>query len=407
MLTFTTFARFRFSKLRLLLFFCLGFRIAFSQSTARLDRTLDSLAESKAFQGFGLAYVNQDGILYEKGFGFSDGKAQKKYTVHTIQNIASVSKVLVGLAICKAVDQGKIDLDEAVAKYLPFKVENPRFPEHSITFRHLATHTSSIQDNEYYYLKNYYVNPGQNLSGMPLVFDSLQVLNAAEDKFPLAAYLEKVLAGEWREGSFTEQPPGRIYTYSNVGTALAAFALEKAVGQPFDAYTRQFILEPLGMKSSGWSMDQVPVERHTKMYESPERELPTYSLITYPDGGFITSAHDLALLLTDLVRGLDGKGILLSKAGYREFFKPQLAAENFLERNTNNPYNESYNVGIFIGFGFTGLIGHTGGDPGVTSCMFIDPHQKTGRLLMLNTNIVDQAGVNLFYQLLDALKKGS
>jgi hypothetical protein len=56
----------------------------------------------------------------------SDAKTEKKYTVHTIQNIAFLSKVLVASALCNAVDQGKIDLDESIGKYLPWKIRSFR-----------------------------------------------------------------------------------------------------------------------------------------------------------------------------------------------------------------------------------------------------------------------------------------
>lgn len=192
-----------------------------------------------------------------------------------------------------------------------------------------------------------------------------------------------------------------------MGTALAAYALENAVGQSFDAYTRQFILETLGMKTSGWSLDLEARNVHTKFYESSEKVLPLSALVTYPDGGFISSTRDLAILLSELLQGLQGKCRLLTVSTYKEFFKPQLSADPFLERNSNSPYHESYYVGIFIGFGYSGLIGHTYGDPGVTTCMFIDPHTMAGCLLLINTSIVDQRGVNVYFEILEAEKKGA
>ena len=60
-------------------------------------------------------------------------------TVHvdevTIQNVASVSKTIVGIALLKAQELGKLKLDEPINKYLPFKVFNPKFPNENITIR--------------------------------------------------------------------------------------------------------------------------------------------------------------------------------------------------------------------------------------------------------------------------------
>jgi hypothetical protein len=46
------------------------------------------------------------------------------------------------------------------------------------------------------------------------------------------------------------------------------------------------------MKASGWSLGLEARDVHTKFYESPEKALPPYVLVTYPDGGFISSTHD-------------------------------------------------------------------------------------------------------------------
>jgi CubicO group peptidase (beta-lactamase class C family) len=69
----------------------------------------------------------------------------------------------VGIALLKAQELGKLNLDDPIQKYLPFKVVNPNFSQIPITIRHLATHTSSILDNEFYLSKNYFLKPNQNL----------------------------------------------------------------------------------------------------------------------------------------------------------------------------------------------------------------------------------------------------
>ena len=128
-------------------------------------------------------------------------------------------------------------------------------------------------------------------------------------------------------------------------------------------------------------------------------------MVSYPDGNFITSINDLSLHLTELIKGYNGNGTILSKESFKEYFKPQLEAKNFLDRNDKNPFSESFNVGIFIGFGYTGYIGHTGGDPGVGSMMFFDPKNNTGRILIINTSFSDKIGNDTFYGIWDKLEK--
>ncbi|RZK90170.1 MAG: class A beta-lactamase-related serine hydrolase, partial [Hymenobacter sp.] len=159
---------------------CGGSRPAAAQPAHRrgaqdsLTAELEALRNQGHFIGFGVAIVNSQRVLYQHGFGFADAQTHKPYGIHTIQNIASVSKTVVGLALLKAQELGQLSLDDSINKYLPFKVINPAFPRVPITLRHLATHTSSIRDNDFYLSKNYYLKPGQQVTAGPLTFEDEQ-----------------------------------------------------------------------------------------------------------------------------------------------------------------------------------------------------------------------------------------
>lgn len=372
-----------------------------------LTEEINALYNQKKFNGFAVAVVNESGTLYQNGFGLADVAGQKKYTTQTLQNIGSVSKTLVGIALMKAQELGKLRLDDPIDQYLDFKVANPKFPNAKISIRQLATHTSSIIDNEFYSSRNYYLKPGQNLRGMKMTFEDDQTFNPADSLIPMKVYFENVLTenGKWNKESFSENSPGSIYEYSNIGTALAAYIIERATGQSFRDFTEQYILKPLKMKDSGWRFEDVDFSKYSRLYESPSVPLPYYELITYPDGGFITNVNDLGKYLSELIRGYNGKGKLLTADSYKEYFRPQLTASQFTERNTKNPYNESYNVGILMGFGYTGYIGHTGGDPGTMSMLFFDPKTSLGRIMILNTSFSDKEGNKVFFDIWNALEK--
>ncbi len=373
-----------------------------------LTTEIEEINKNGVFNGFAVSIVNDKGTLYQKGFGFSDIETQKKYTDSTIQNVASLSKTFVGLALLKAQELGKLKLDDPINNYLPFTVVNPNFPNNEITIRHLATHTSGIIDNTFYLTKNYFLKENQDLNGMNLIFDETQVFNPKDSVVSMEIFLSNFLTkkGKWNTKEvYSKNKPGEIYEYSNIGTTLAAFVVEKATGERFDKFTTKFILKPLKMNASGWHFEDIDFANYSKLYENPKKALPFYSMISYPDGNFITSIHDLSLYLTELIKGYNGKGTLLSKESFKEYFRPQLEAKNFTERNDKNPFSESYNVGIFIGFGYTGYIGHTGGDPGVGSMMFFDPKNNTGRILIINTSFYDKIGNDAFYGIWDKLGK--
>lgn len=128
-----------------------------------LTNELKSIAASGPIHGFGVAIVNADGVVYSEGFGYADVAAQKPYTAHTIQNIGSVSKTLIGIALLKAQELGKLQLDDPVNDYLPFQVVNPFYPETPITIRQLSTHTSTILDTDFYNEKSYMIYRDEDL----------------------------------------------------------------------------------------------------------------------------------------------------------------------------------------------------------------------------------------------------
>jgi CubicO group peptidase (beta-lactamase class C family) len=379
-----------------------------NKSNDSLTIELNEVYKQGQFNGFSVAIVNENGTLYENGIGYANVESQKKYTENTIQNIGSISKTLVGIALLKAQELGKLKLNDPINKYLPFKVDNPYFPETQITIRNLATHTSTITDNEFYLKRNYILKPNQNLKNVKLFLEDEQVINSYDSIISLKTYLQNVLTkdGKWyKKEDFLNKKPSEIFEYSNVATSLAAYIIENATGESFNKFTEKYILNPLNMNSSGWKFEDINFSNYSQLYQTPDTLLPFYSLITYPDGNFITSSSDLAKYLTELIKGFAGNGTILNKESYKEYYREQLTEKNFLKRNERNPYSDEYNLGIFIGYSFTGNIGHTGGDPGVGSIMFFNPKTKIGRLLIINTSINDKKGNDEFYNIWDKLEK--
>lgn len=358
-----------------------GFNDAFNNYSDALTRDLNKIYKQGHIKGFSVAIVNQDSTLYEEGFGYADLKTQKIYSEHTIQNIASISKTFLGIALLKAQEMGKLNLDDPVNSYLPFEVINPYHPEALITIRHLATHTSTIKDTEYYGNKAYVLKDDIGRSE-----ESVQTyvnLNPPTYHMSMLDYLKKTLPSEglwYKKEGYLNNKPGELFEYSNVATTLAALALEKAAGESYDKFTRKHIFDPLKMSSTGWSFKEINLSKHTKLYLDQNTEIPFYSLITYPDGGLITSAVDLGMYLKELIKGYNGNGTLLNKSSYAEFFTKQLKPENFPD-----PHGE--NEGIFVSFDSNGYIGHSGRDPGVSTYMFFDPGTDVGKILLVNTEL--------------------
>ena len=371
--------------------------------TDSLTQALNKLYSQGYINGFAVALVNPEGSIYQKGFGYMDVASRKPYTDSTIQNIASISKTFIGISLMKAQELGKLNLDDPINRYLPFKVINPYFPEKEITIRHLATHTSTITDTEYYDSKAYVLKdevPKEKLSDLDENF------NTPSSKTSLLQFLPLILdvnGPYYMKKGFLKVVPGTKFDYSNIGATLAALVLEQATGVPFDEFTIKYILKPLKMDASGWSYDQIDLSMHSKLYSDTASELPFYELITYPDGGMRTTAKDMGKYLSELIKAKSGKGTLLSPDSYKEYFKAQLSDSHFEERDSVFPYNDEYNMGIFMGHSGNGAIGHTGGDPGVSSLLFFDPATGIGRFLMINTSLTSQEGADEFFGIMNIL----
>ncbi len=98
--------------------------------------------DEAGIMGLGAAIIVDKKVLWMKGYGFADKEHAVPFTSDTVMNIASISKTFTGVALIRAVQEGKLALDEDISTYLPFKISNPHHPNDKITLRQLATHTS-------------------------------------------------------------------------------------------------------------------------------------------------------------------------------------------------------------------------------------------------------------------------
>lgn len=346
-----------------------------------LTRKLELAYQKDAIVGFSVSVANEKGLLYEKGFGFTDIGHKKTYTSGTTQNIASISKTLIGISLLKAQELGKLKLDDPINKYLPFKVVNPNHPEVPILIKHLAYHTSSITDLDEVYAKSYVLAKDKHDENEG-VYD---YFNKPETYVSLSEFMQNCLTvdGKWYSAqAFLATKPGETREYSNIGAALCALVLESATGQDYRSFTKEHILMPLKMSSSGWSSKDIDVAEHSRLFANKEKMIAEYSLVTYADGGLLTSSHDLGLFLSELIKGYGGKGSLLSNESYWLLFeKKQFSIDGKREE-----------FGLFIEFrdGFLGvekeMIGHNGSDPGVFTAMYFNPKTKTGAVVLVNTD---------------------
>ena len=222
--------------------------------------------------GLSVAVVRNRAVLHVAGYGQAASGAA--LTPSTPMPIASLSKAFTSLAVMQLVEAGTVDLDAPLTTYLPdFGVDDPRGGR--ITVRHVLAHTSGLSDSTFH-----------------------------EKSGPLPATLEEGVRMLRRARLVSD--PGSAAHYHNPNYWIAARVIEVVSGEPFAAYLRRHVLEPLDMSSTRTAgrLDQPgEVDRgFIRLFTKPvaARE-PAWFL----DGasGVVSNAHDMARWLALQVNG--------------------------------------------------------------------------------------------------------
>ena len=357
-----------------------------------LDLKLTQFNDEKTLPGFAVSVFNEDSIYLQKGYGFMNSNDEVPFESDAVQIIASVTKTFVGVGVMKLVEQGKLKLDDSINDILPYAVVNPLYPETDITIRMLAAHTSSIGSTKNSD-KGYRFEQPLRIESFPAAYQPLlSIYNCTED-ISMNDFLKNKLSaqGKWYTNEvFTSNRPGTSYEYSNLGIALLARIVEIKSGQSFSDYTHELILQPLGMKSSYWNLENIPTNKHVTYYNELHNAIPKYHIITYPDGGLYSSVNDMTLFLQEMIKGYHGKSAILSKQSFQIMMSKQ-----FMGKGLDD--------GICWDLSFDGLIGHSGNDFGTATLMYFSPSTDIGRILFTNISIETEEQENIFYGIFNTL----
>jgi CubicO group peptidase (beta-lactamase class C family) len=349
----------------------------FSHLNDSITNKIDSTYVMGLLKGFSVAVVDEDKILYEKGFGYRDIDTTLLYTSSTVQPVGSVSKTLIGVSLIKAVELNLLKLKDPINKYLPFKVTNPNHPNDEILIEHLAYHTSSIIDVNEIYLGVYFLE--SNIKGDNE--GAYDFFKNPEERISLEEYLTNALdtkSNNYSKESFSSNKPGNKREYSNIASDLCALIIQNASKKNFREFTSEYIMKPLGMNSSGWRFEDVEHAEQSRLFAYKDMMISRYSESSYASGQFMTSSEDLALFLRELILGYKGNGELLSKNGYNMLF-----SKKKFDGKTYGHFIEFTDNWLDIK---DNIIGHNGADYGVFSGMYFNPERGTGKIMISNTD---------------------
>lgn len=339
-----------------------------------LDLLVEGQMEAASIPGLGAALVSQGEVVWSKGYGLRSVSPSRPALADTPFMLASVSKTVTATAVMQLVEDGVLALDDDIDDILGFPVDNPRVPgDEVITVRHLLTHTSGLADDDFVY------------GGYPGEPDSLYVLG--DSPIALGTFLEGyyVPGGDWYDAdtNFTPNAPGTSYLYSNVATALLGHLVEASTGTPLDDWCDANIFAPLAMANTGWHLADFSASAVAMPYESfggAFYEYGQYGYPDYPNGQLRSSAADLARYLAAYANG----GALGPVRILEESTVDAMLTVQFPSVDPTQGLSWYYET-----IAGRDVVGHNGGDYGVTTDMFFDPATGDGAIVLVN---VDDSG---------------
>lgn len=334
-------------------------------TSAALEEMVAEEMDRQHIPALSMLIFRQDAVLYEKCFGYANLRNQVSLAPDHMFLIASISKVITGVALLQLYENGRLDLDDPVSDYLPFAVNVPG-SNTAVTFRMLLTHSSAIADNDDVLDQHYFYN--QDPPGSLRDF--------------LQGYLVPGGADYDENKNFHDFEPGSAHEYSNVGSALVGLLVEEIAGIDFNTYCKDSIFAPLGMAHTSWRLGEI-TQTIVTPYDYRKREnqaIRHYTNTDYPNGGLRTTTRDLHKLAAMLGnRGLFGSARLLESATVTEMITSQLP----------DIADEAVGLHMFEMNAEYGLWGHDGGEQGVATTMAFHPTSQLGVIIFTNQGEAD------------------
>lgn len=324
-----------------------------TESSKTIAAALQPFVDNHTLAGAVALVASSDQVLSLVAVGYADIASKKPMPGDALFWIASQSKPMTASALMMLVDEGKVNVDDPVEKYLPefkdqwLKAEQDpehmllKRPAHPITIKNVLSHTSGLPFTS------------------PLEQPTLDLL-------PLAARVRSyaMLALEF--------PPDSKYAYSNAGVNTAGRVIEVVSGMPYEQFMEERVFQPLGMKDTTFWPNPRQVRRLAESYKANAAktglEKTTITQLRYPltdrtrqpmpAGGLFSTASDVARFCQMILNG----GVLNGRR-----YLSEAAVKQMTSRQTPDALTTSYGLGWSVG---NGEFGHGGA---YATNMTIDP----------------------------------
>lgn len=317
------------------------------EQLAPLSKRLKKRLNMNGYRGTALvAYKDQ--IIVQYANGCADYATKEKISIHSVFQLASVSKSFTATLIMKLKEDGYLNYDDKVIKYIP------EFPYENITIRQLLHHTSGLQNYMYLIDKNF------DRDEMATNEDVLNLL--IKHKLPL---------NNW---------PGKRFIYSNTGYAILALVVERVCNCSFADYLKRHIFDVVGMHST-YTFNTFVRDSLSIKTIGYKRKRGRYFPYNYEPNDFVLGDKGIFSCAKDLFKYQNAlnSGLIVSENTLKEAY---------IRGQTTSRYKKTFNYG----FGWrinndekSKLVYHNGLWHGFTSSLSRDLEHEITVILLSNT----------------------
>jgi len=328
---------------------------------AVIDTWLEAQRDYDMLPGISAAIVQDQVIIWSKGYGMADLDTKYPATDETIYSICSISKLFTSVAIMKLRDAGKLQLEDRVADLLPwFDLKQQWEDSGPITVRSLLTHSSGLPRESAY---PYWTGP--------------------DFPFPTSEQLKSKLGSQK-----TLYPASTYFQYSNLGLSLLGEIIAEVSGLPYAEYIRQHILEKLKLNDTHPSLPESIWGRQLASgYSAKKRDGSRDKVALFQADG-IAPAAGFSSSVLDLARFASWQFRLLQKGG-KEILKSATLREmhrvHWLDPDWETTWGLGFSVSNYKG---RTIVGHGGSCPGYRSTLTIDLEKQLAFTVMINAQNV-------------------
>jgi len=328
--------------------------------TALKDSIQKILIETKT-PGAGVVLVSGDSTVWLEGLGKADIENNIDVNENTMFRLGSVSKVYVALAILKLQEEGRLNLKDKIRDLIPeIKFNNPWEDKFPIRIENLLEHTTGWSYWHYAELGSDDPKP--------------KTLKESLDYYPKSRTSEFI--------------PGTRIQYSNAGTSVAAYIIEKVSGLTFEDYIDKYFFKPMGMENMTYLQTEQYKKTGAKLYDNGI-QLNYFNILYRPSAALNGSPKDMVKMIKFFInRGKINNNQLLSDSSLRRMERsesmPILSKLELYRRNGLSNFGIYYNGFIYFG--------HGGSVPGGNADFAYLPEFNLGYAVMINGS--DENAVN-------------